>query len=82
MLLQTVEIGIEDYQHLLNLSETSGEPMQAVLSKAIDEYRRQVFFNQADQAYARLKNNPELWQEELAERQAWDVTLLDGIEDE
>jgi predicted DNA-binding protein len=78
----TVEIGNEDYQRLLELSETVGETVQAVLSKAIDEYRQQVFFAQVNQAYERLRNDPELWQEELAERQAWDVTLMDGIEDE
>jgi hypothetical protein len=81
MLSQTIEIGTEDYNQLLQLAESVGEPVQTVLSKAIDEYRRQVFFNQADQAYTRLKNDPELWQEELAERQAWDTTLMDGIEE-
>jgi hypothetical protein len=78
----TVEIGTEDYQRLLELSKTAGETVQAVLSKAIDEYHRQLFLTQLSQDFAELRKNPELWEEELAERRAWDVTLLDGIEDE
>jgi hypothetical protein len=79
---QTVEIGAEAYRHLLELSETAGEPVQTILVQAIDEYRRQVFLQQLNQDFAALRNDPELWQEELAERQAWDVTLLDGLLDE
>jgi hypothetical protein len=78
----TVEIGTGDYQRLLELSKTAGETVQDVLSKAIDEYHRQVFLRQLSQDFAELRKNPELWEEELAERRAWDVTLLDGIEDE
>jgi hypothetical protein len=82
MLESSIEISAIARANLIQLAETVGEPVQAVLDKAIEEYRRQVFFNQADQAYTRLRNDPALWQEELAERRAWDVTLLDGIEDE
>lgn len=42
----------------------------------------QAFFEEVNQAFLNLKNNPESWQEELTERQIWDNTLLDGIEKE
>jgi predicted transcriptional regulator len=80
MLSQTIEIGTEAYNQLLELAETVGEPVQTVLDRAIEEYRRQVFWQQTNQAFAALRNDPELWQKELAERAVWDVTLLDGIE--
>jgi hypothetical protein len=53
--------------------------MQTVLDKAIESYRRYVFLLQANQAFAALKQNEELWQEELAERGLWDQTMADGV---
>ena len=40
----------------------------------------QAFFEEVNQAFLKLKNNPETWQEELTERKLWDNTLLDGID--
>ncbi len=34
----------------------------------------------SNQAYAALRNNSEAWQAELEEREAWDITLADGLE--
>jgi hypothetical protein len=42
--------------------------------------QHQAFFEEADQAFLKLKNDPQGWQEELTERQLWDNTLLDGID--
>ena len=36
---------------------------------------RQDFFERANQAYTALRNNPEAWQEELAERELWGQTI-------
>jgi predicted DNA-binding protein len=55
------------YENLTSLAQTSGETMQTVLDKAIENYRRYVFLVQANQAYAALRRNEELWQEELAQ---------------
>ncbi len=38
------------------------------------------FFEDAHQAFVALRNDPQAWQEELAERQLWENTLLDGDE--
>ena len=62
-----------------SVSDT-GEPMRTVLVEALDAYRRQVFFDRVDAAYAALQADPVAWQEELDERAAWDATLLDGLE--
>ena len=39
------------------------------IQKTIDS---QEFLEKANQAYAALRNNPEAWQEELAERELWE----------
>jgi hypothetical protein len=49
-------------------------------NKRIEQYRRQQFLAAANQAYLALRDRPEAWQEELEEREAWDITLEDGLE--
>jgi hypothetical protein len=80
MLESTIEISPIAHANLIKLAETVGQPVQKVLDQAIEQYRRQIFLIQTNQAFAELKSNPALWQEELAERALWDVTLADGVE--
>lgn len=75
----TVRISQTALQTLRQIAAQAGEPMQAILDKAIEAYRRQLFLKRANEAYAALREKPEAWQEEIAEREAWDVVLYDGI---
>jgi predicted kinase len=65
---------------LLQLAEEEGMNMQELLSRALEDYRRARLFERADAAYAALQADPAAWQQELEERRAWDVTLMDGID--
>lgn len=67
---------------LRKLAEESGESMQAILDKAIEVYRRQRFLEESNRAFEALRANPEMWKTEQAEREAWDITLADGLEKE
>jgi len=71
----TLSLSDNAHKTLINLAEASGETIQTVLDKAIENYRRYIFLVQANQAFAALKQNEELWQEELAERDLWNQTL-------
>ena len=73
----TVRISGKARDTLRELAARAGEPMQSILEKAIEHYRRERFFDEADAAYRALRNDPEAWQEELAERQLWE-TILKG----
>jgi hypothetical protein len=44
-------------------------PMQQVLEKVVEVYRRQRLLEMGNRAYAALKNDPKNWEEELAERE-------------
>ena len=55
--------------------------MTVVLEKAIETYRRQKFLEEANASYAVLKANRKKWNEEIAERELWDSTNADGLED-
>jgi hypothetical protein len=67
---------------LRELAKRERKPMQAILDEAIDHYQREKFLDDVNAAYARLKTDPKAWNEELAERQVWDGTLMDGLENE
>ncbi|NER49035.1 MAG: toxin-antitoxin system protein [Symploca sp. SIO1A3] len=75
----TLSLSETAHKTLINLAEASGETMQTVLDKAIENYRRYIFLVQANQAFAALRQNEELWQEELAERDLWDQALADEV---
>jgi hypothetical protein len=76
-----VRIRKETQNILRELAANEGKPMQAILDLAIEEYRRQRFLQEANAAYAALRNNPKAWKAELAERKVWDATMADGQED-
>jgi predicted transcriptional regulator len=76
----TVTISSTSHHILQELAARTGESMETILEKAIEQYRRQIFLLQANQAYIALRNNPQEWEAELEERKAWDITLGDGLE--
>ena len=53
--------------------------MQAVLDEAIEFYQRDKVLDEVNAASARLKENPEMWSEEMAERRVSEGTLMDGL---
>ena len=67
---------------LRKLAEQSGESMQALVEKAVETYRRQRFLEESNRVFEGLRANAETWKTEQAEREAWDMTLADGLEQE
>jgi hypothetical protein len=76
----TVRISEASYLILKDLAEQTGQTMMEVLNKALDAYRRKLFFEQMNAGYAELRADPEAWAEHLAERRQWDATLMDGLD--
>ncbi len=77
----TVRIRRETKQMLERIANQTGQKTQEVLDNAIEAYRRRIFLEQANQAYALLKQDADRWAEELAERKAWAITLSDDLKD-
>ncbi|MCP4665738.1 MAG: toxin-antitoxin system protein [Deltaproteobacteria bacterium] len=67
---------------LRTLARDEGASMQAVLEKAIEDYRRQRLLKEANAAYLSLRKDPDAWSEELEERRSWEATLADDLEAE
>lgn len=80
--MSNVRISESTHSALRSLAAEHGESMQVVLDKAVEEYRRRCFWDQVDEAAGQLRKDAAAWNEELAERHAWDATLADGMEGE
>ncbi len=79
---ETVRIKPESHAKLKELAESAGAPMSEMLERAIEAYRRQQFLESSNQAFAALRGDAKAWKEEMAEREVWDASLVDGLEDE
>src|SRR5437879_3497396 len=76
----TVRISEASHRILKELAEQTGQTMMDVLDKAVEAYRRKLFFEQMNAGYAELRADSEAWAEHLAERKLWDATLMDGLD--
>ena len=76
----TVRISEQSHVKLRELAAQSGEPMQAVLDQAVEQYRRQKFWEELTVAYAAIQNDPEAMAAEKEELALWEVTLMDGLD--
>ena len=81
MASETVRIHADTHTKLKQLAEGSGESMTEVLAKAVEAYHRQAFLESLNQDFAALRADFRRWNEEQAERKAWNATLADGLED-
>ena len=78
MASETVRIKPETHAKLRHLADESGKSMPEMLDQAVESLRRQRLLDSANEAYARLKQDPKQWQAELEERALWEATLADG----
>ena len=79
---RTVRIKPGTHTKLKELAELAGASMPEILERAVEAYQRQQFLKGLAEDYAKLRSDPKAWAGELAERKAWDATLVDGLEDE
>ena len=75
-----VRISLASHQKLKSMATELGEPMQDVLDRAVESYRRKSFLDRVNAEFAALRAAPDAWADEVAERRQWDVTLADGLE--
>jgi predicted transcriptional regulator len=77
----TVRISDSSHQALRELADCEQAPLQTVLERAIENYRRQRFLEAANRQYAALREDRGKWAEEQADRADWDKALADGVND-
>jgi predicted transcriptional regulator len=82
MATTTIRVTSESRDKVRILSEQTGLKQQEVIDQAVEAFRRQVFLDAANSAFANLNSNEARVTAEHAERQEWDDTLNDGLRDE
>ena len=82
MTSSTERISSAKREQLRQMAAWTGESMHALLEQAIERYRRELFLAKANEAFAALKGDPAAWDEEIAEREEWQITLGDGLEED
>jgi predicted transcriptional regulator len=77
----TVRVSSHTSELLRELAAATGESLQKVLERAVEGYRRELFFAELDAAFERLRADPAAWEDELTERALWECTLADRLDD-
>jgi hypothetical protein len=75
-----VQINDSTARLLEELAEKTGLTTSDVLDKALDAYKRKVFLEQVNAAYAVLRADPTAWADVEAERQSMAGSLMDGLD--
>lgn len=78
----TVRVSVQTHRQLQDLAREDGITMPELLDRLVTADRRRRLFERADEAYAALQADPAAWNEELAERRAWEATLGDGLDED
>jgi hypothetical protein len=65
---------------LQELAEQTGQSATEILDKALDAYRRKLFFDELNAGYAALRADPEAWAEVEEERRSMEGSLVDGLD--
>jgi predicted transcriptional regulator len=77
----TIRVSTHTRDLLQALAQRSGVSMQAVLEHALEQYRRQQLLEATNAAYAALHTDAEAWAALERERNDWDQTLADGLQE-
>ncbi len=80
--MSQVRVSENTHRLLRFLSIEEGKPMQDIVDKAIENYRRKVFLEGLSDDYRLLRLDAEAWKEHEEETALWDTSLMDGLDNE
>jgi predicted DNA-binding protein len=69
-------------EKLESLSNLSGKPKQKIIEEAVIRYAHEQILKKANEQYAAIKKDPKIWQEMQNELNAWDVSVIDGLDND
>jgi predicted transcriptional regulator len=77
----SIRVSRDTHERLRELADREHRPMSSVAESAVRTYEKEQRWIAAEAAMARLQANPDAWHEYLEEAEAWDATLLDGLDE-
>lgn len=78
--MPAVRVPDDTYRIMRELA--GGGSLQDVLTQAVEDLRRRRLLDEANSAFAAMRGDPSAWAREQEERELWDKTLNDGLEDD
>ena len=75
-----VEISESSLQVVQKLAAQTGQSVTQILDEAVDAYRRKLFMDEVNAAYAALRADPAAWAEVEEERRSMEGSLMDGLD--
>ena len=76
----SVRVDRPTYDRLVELAGEAGIPIARLIARAIDVYDRVTMAEESNAAYARLREDPQAWDDWQTELALWDDTLMDGLD--
>lgn len=78
----TVKIPQKAHAALVGMAAEQKRPLSELLADLIEQERRRAFLVASNEAFARLRADPEEWADYQAEHRGTEGTLMDGLEDD
>ena|SRR5688572_11600150 len=75
----TVRIARATHELLREIARREKVPMQAILERALEAYRRQRFLEEVNEGYARMQADPAARDAFDTELAGWDHAIADGL---
>jgi hypothetical protein len=78
----TIRVPQETHEQLRRLAASRNQAIGDVVAAAVERLEEDEFWRDMETAFEQLFSDPEARAEYLAEHRDWEVTLLDGLENE
>lgn len=78
----TIRVDGRTHEMLRELSKEEHKSIGQVVTELVERHREERFWQEMHEDFARLRSDPEAWQDYQDEMALWDATLMDGLEDE
>ena len=74
----TMRVAIADRDAAHEMAKETGRSQMEIVHEALELYRRQLLLRSMNRGFATMRRDPVAWNEEMAERSGWDITLGDA----
>lgn len=80
--MSQVRISPDTHELLRILANEAGKPMQEIIDRAVEEYRRSSFLRGLNEDFRTLRENKKAWNDHVTDMSAWKATITDGLNED
>lgn len=80
--MSQVRVSPDTHELLRLLANEAGKPMQEIIDRAVEEYRRSSFLRGLNEDFRVLRGDDTAWKSHQEEISEWEATVADGLDDE